>query len=121
MIGIGIDTVELNRMRDVLERTPSFRDRVFAEEERAYAATHRDPVATFAARFAAKEAVMKSLGVGIGAFDWKDVVVIREPTGRPRLELRGKADELAKKSRVQRWHLSLTHDSGRAMAMVVAE
>ena len=75
VIGVGIDAVDVERFRRVLGRRPRFAERVFTAAERAEAAGRRDPVPGLAARFAAKEAVMKSLSVGLGAFDFADVLI----------------------------------------------
>ncbi|NLC77740.1 MAG: holo-ACP synthase, partial [Clostridia bacterium] len=76
---------------------------------------------SLAARFAAKEAVMKALGVGIGAFPFHAVEIINEESGSPYLRLHGQALALAKKRGINRWHLSLTHNRAVAMAFVIAE
>ncbi|MGA1438711.1 MAG: holo-ACP synthase, partial [Ilumatobacteraceae bacterium] len=68
MIGIGVDVVEIDRFRTSLRRTPSMRERLFTETELAYVAPQIDPVPSLAVRFAAREAVMKALGLGLGAF-----------------------------------------------------
>ena len=89
--------------------------------ERAYAAGGTDPAERLAARFAAKEAVMKALGVGLGAFGFHDVEVVRTDSGEPELVLRGRAVELAAERGVGRWHLSLTHTEHQAQAIAIAE
>lgn len=121
MIGIGIDAVEVDRFRRVLDRTPRVAERVFTPAERALAASRRDPLPALAARFAAKEAAMKALGVGIGAFAFAEVEVVREASGRPTLALHGRAAAVARDAGVRVWHLSLTHTEHTASAMVVAE
>ncbi len=121
MIGIGVDVVEIERFRTVLGRTPNIRERLFTPIELEYAARKADPVPTLAARFAAREAVMKSLGLGLGAFGFHDVWVEVEESGAPRLVVTGRAWVLAVDRGVLRWHLSLSHDSPVAVAMVVAE
>jgi holo-[acyl-carrier protein] synthase len=121
MIAIGIDAVEVDRMRQVMTRTPSFAQRVFTKEEIASLADREDPTPSYAARFAAREAVMKALGVGLGAFDLHDVSVERASSGEPRLILRGRAEQLARERGVNKWFLSLTHTESVAMAMVAAE
>ncbi|MCU1352640.1 MAG: Holo-[acyl-carrier protein] synthase [Acidimicrobiales bacterium] len=120
MIGIGVDLVEVDRMRAALARTPSLVDRLFTVDERAYATAAADPAERFAVRFAAKEAVLKALGVGLGAFDWHDVEVQRSPSGRPSLRLTGRADALAAAAGVQRWLLTLSHTASVAEAIAVA-
>ena len=121
MIGLGTDVVDLERFRLALDRTPSLEDRLFTTGERALAASRRDPIPALAARFAAKEAVMKVLGVGLGAIDWHDVEVVREESGRPRLEITGRAAALATKAGVTVWHLSLSHSDLVAIAVAAAD
>jgi holo-[acyl-carrier protein] synthase len=121
MIGVGVDVVEIERFRTVLARTPNVRERLFTPGELEYAARKADPVPTLAARFAAREAVMKSLGLGLGAFGFHEAWVEVEESGAPRLRLTGRAWELAVDRGVVRWHLSLSHDSPVAVAVVVAE
>lgn len=120
MIGIGVDLVEVDRMRTVLARTPTMAARCFTEGERAYAEAARDPAERYAARFAAKEAVMKALGVGLGAFDWHDVEVVRSEDGAPSLVVTGRAAALAADRDVTRWLLTLTHTATMAEAIAVA-
>ena len=121
MIGIGVDVVEIERFRRSLERTPTMRERLFTPIELEYVAPKVDPVPSLAARFAAREAVMKSLGLGLGAFGFHDVWVERADSGAPSLVFAGKALDLARQAGVQRWHLSLTHSDLVAVAYVVAE
>jgi holo-[acyl-carrier protein] synthase len=120
VLGIGLDAVEVDRFRRVLERTPGVADRLFTDEERAYAARRRDPTERLAARFAAKEAVMKAMGVGIGAFAWRDVEVGRHESGEPELVLRGRAAQLADERGITGWQLSMTHTDRTASAVVIA-
>lgn len=121
MIGVGIDAVDVGRFRDSLARTPRLAERLFTEEERAYANLRADPTQRLAARFAAKEAVMKALGAGLGAFGFHDVEVVHTESGQPLLHLQGRALELAAAHGVSRWHLSLTHTDLQAQAIAVAE
>ena len=119
--GVGVDAVEVDRLRQALGRRPALAERLFTDGERAYAARVADPGPRLAARFAAKEAVLKALGVGIGAAAFRDVEVVRDESGRPALVLAGAAARLADDRGVTRWHLSLTHTDGLAVASVVAE
>lgn len=119
-VGLGIDLVDVPRFAAVLARRPSIKDRLFTPGELAYAGALADPVPSLAARFAAKEAVMKALGVGLGAFSFADVEVRRRPSGEPWLALSGKAAELAHRRGAGTWLLSLTHTSSSAAAAVVA-
>jgi holo-[acyl-carrier protein] synthase len=120
LIGIGIDAVEIDRFRAVLARRPAIADRLFTDGERAYGGRQRDPAPRLAARFAAKEAVMKALGVGVGAFPFHDVEVVSDPSGAPSLVLRGGAATLAAERGVVDWRLSLTHTERVAEAVAVA-
>jgi holo-[acyl-carrier protein] synthase len=119
--GIGIDSVEIDRFRDTIARTPGLVERLFSEQERADALKRADPAERLAVRFAAKEAVMKALGVGLGGIDLRDVEVARADSGQPSLVITGRAAELAASRGVTRWLLSLTHTERSAIAFVVAE
>jgi holo-[acyl-carrier protein] synthase len=121
LIGIGVDLVEVDRMRRTLARTPALVERLFTDAERAYCERRRDPTERFAARFAAKEAVMKALGVGLGAVGWHEVEVVRAESGRPSLALSGRAADLAAELGVVRWHLTMSHTTRVAEAIAVAE
>lgn len=121
LLGLGIDAVEIDRFRRVLARTPGVARRLFTDAERAYGERAKDPAPRLAARFAAKEAAMKALGVGIGAFKFHDVEVVRAPSGKPSLRLVGGAAELAQSNGVRELHLSITHSDETAEAVVVAE
>ncbi len=120
VVGVGIDAVDVERFRTVLVRRQAFADRVFTAAERAEAAARHDPVPGLAARFAAKEAVMKSMSVGLGAFDFADVEVVRGEGGAPALTITGRAAALAEERAVAGWHISLTHTATVAMAIAVA-
>lgn len=121
MIGLGTDLVDVERFRRTLARTPTIVERLFTEGERDYAERAGDPTERYAVRFAAKEAVMKALGVGLGAFDWHDVEVIRSGAGAPSLRITGRAAVLADAAGVTRWAVSLSHTTSMAQAVVVAQ
>lgn len=120
MIGIGVDLCDVERMRRVLERTPSIRERLFTDSERAYCELRVDPAERYAARFAAKEAVLKALGCGLGACRWRDIEVVRADSGAPSLQLHGTAADLAAGRQVRAWHLTMTHTTTLAEAIAVA-
>lgn len=120
MIGLGIDAVDIGRFRTVLTRRPGMEARLFTAEERAFAAGRADPAPSLAATFAAKEAAMKALGVGIGAFPFTDVEVVRAASGQPSLRVLGSAAALAAEQGVGTWRVSLTHTSTVAEAVVAA-
>jgi holo-[acyl-carrier protein] synthase len=114
IVGIGVDIVDVQRFVATLERTPHLADRLFVSHER-----DRKPE-SLAAAFAAKEAVAKALGAPNG-LDWHEVEVQHDSDGRPRLHLGGHSAQIAHARGVIRWHLSLSHDVGTAVAMVIAE
>jgi len=120
IVGIGVDAVEIDRFRRSLERTPSMKTRLFTQEELEYVEPHDDPSASLAARFAAREAVMKAMGVGLGAFEFHDVWVQRADSGRPTLAVTGRAEQIANELGVTDWHLSITHTDTTAIAYVIA-
>ncbi len=121
--GIGVDVVQVERMKDALAR---FRERMekrlFTEGELAYCRSFSDPLPHLAARFAAKEAASKALGTGMSqGVGWKDFEVIQPGGRQPRLELHGRARELFEALGCTAAHVSLTHDGGVAIATVVFE
>lgn len=120
VIGVGVDVVDIERFRASLERTPSMRERIFTPAELEHVATKFDPVMSLAARFAAREAVMKAMGLGLGAFGFHDASVRVDDSGAPHLIIRGQAANHAQNRAIDTWHLSLAHDGGVATAMVVA-
>lgn len=120
MLSVGTDIVDLDRFRLAINRTPGLIARVFTEGERSYALRKRDPTERLAARFAAKEATMKALGVGLGAFKFHDVEVVKARSGEPSLALRGAAADLAARRGVNEWRVSLTHSDLIALAVVIA-
>src|SRR5215472_11791638 len=120
IIGVGLDVCSIERMRKALERHGErFFSRICSEAERRDLAG-RDVATALAGRFAVKEAFAKALD-GAPGVGWHDVEVRRAANGRPRLELRGTALELAHKTGADRWHVSITHDAGIAAAVVVLE
>ena len=121
MIGVGLDVVDIERFRRAVSRTPSLVDRLLTPAERAYCEQARDPTERYAVRFAAKEAVMKALGVGLGAFDWHHVEVVRSGSGQPSLLLTEQAAALAAARGVTGWHLSLSHSGTVAQAIAIAD
>jgi len=121
--GIGIDTIEIDRIERVYARYGErFLKRIYASEEQAYALRYKDPVPRLAARFAAKEACMKALGTGWNfGVRWRDIVVINDRSGKPTLRLDGKAKTFFEKLPAERIHLSITHSRTHATAVVIFE
>ena len=123
IVAIGIDIIEVARIREVLARTPRFRERVFTAAERAYC-DGRGAVAAqhYAARFAAKEAALKALETGWrGGISWQDVEVASRDSGAPYLVLHGPVLELFRNSGAAAAHLSLSHTTEHAIAQVILE
>ena len=118
--GLGTDLVEVERFRLALARRVTLSDRLFTAGEQEYAYGQHDPVKSLAARFGAKEAAMKALGAGLGAFRFREVEVVREDSGAPSLALHGAAAALAAERGVTAWQLSLTHTDATATAVVLA-
>ena len=119
ILGLGVDLVPLARLK-AARRRRGFDARVFTAAERAYARRHADAAERLAGRFAAKEAVMKALGTGwAGGVAWKGIEILGN--GAPRVKLTGKAARRASVLGIRRWHLSMSHDGGYAVAVAVAE
>jgi holo-[acyl-carrier protein] synthase len=114
IVGIGVDVVDLERFAVSLQRTPHLADRLFTPHERGGAPR------SLAAAFAAKEAVAKALGAP-GGLQWHDVEVRHDDAGKPYLFVIGSVATAAVAQGVLRWHVSLSHDGGTAIAMVIAE
>ena len=119
ILGIGMDLCPLGRMAQALTNG-RFAERVFTEGERFYCRQRSEPTQHFAARFAAKEATLKALGVPSG-LRWQEMEVVSGASGAPRLVLRGAAAAAATVLGVTKLHLSLTHTIDTAAAVVIAE
>jgi holo-[acyl-carrier protein] synthase len=121
IVGTGIDIAEVLRIRHSIERFGDrFLQRIYTEGEIRYCDSKANRFERYAARFAAKEAAMKALGVGLGAFGFHDVEVVREPSGAPSLALTGGAAALAASLGVTGFRISITHTDRTAEAVVAA-
>lgn len=121
IVGIGCDIIEIERVAKAVAKD-SFKERVFTPREIAYAEGRgKQAAASFAARFAAKEAVLKALGTGLRGGSLLEIQVVSDELGKPSLELTGYHKELAQRLGITRWQLSLSHSRDNAMAYVVAE
>ncbi|HSK46636.1 MAG TPA: holo-ACP synthase [Coriobacteriia bacterium] len=118
--GLGVDIVEIERMREALERRPRLKERLFSAEEQRYCEKRSKPEVHYALRFAAKEAVLKALGTGFSGMRFTDVEVVRESSGRPVPHLSGRAAERAAELGVVEMHLSLSFTHTTAVASAVA-
>ena len=125
VVGVGVDVCDIARIRRALERPTGerFKARIFTPAEQAYCEQRRrGRFASYAARFAAKEAAMKALGTGwADGIRWRDVEVVRPPSGPPALVLHGRAAAIARKLGIRRWLLALSHGDSSAVASVIAE
>ena len=112
---VGVDLIEIGRIRRALER-PGFRERCFTEGERAYCDSRHDPAESYAARFAGKEAVGKAVGCGV-RFTWREVEIVGRP--KPSVRLSGRTAAFAEKVRAGAIDLSMTHSRELAAAICV--
>ncbi len=122
IIGLGVDLISVERVRKAMERSGErFKNRVFTAAEQAYCDAMKMKNQHYAARFAAKEAVMKSLGIGWAkGVAWTDIGVVNLPSGQPSIELEGKVEEVAREKGAAAIHVTLSHQSGCALAAAVA-
>jgi holo-[acyl-carrier protein] synthase len=118
--GFGVDIIEIERVEKAIERRKKFIERIFTEKEAKYCSRRPKPAAHFALRFAAKEAVAKALGTGIGLISWRDIEVVNEKKGKPKVILKGRAKEIAAKEGVEEIFISLSYTRGNAIASAIA-
>jgi holo-[acyl-carrier protein] synthase len=117
---VGLDLIEIERIRAALERYPRFRDRCFTDAEQAYCDSRPNPAQSYAARFAGKEAVGKALGFGVArAFAWRDVEIVGRP--KPSVRLSGKLAAWAERVGAGSIDLSMTHSRELASAVAVVD
>lgn len=123
ILGVGIDQIQVDRIRDVLEERPErARERLFTSAERRRCEERARPFECYAARFAAKEAFLKAVGTGWrDGLSWTEIEVQTGPRGQPRLSLHGTAADRAREMGAVQTHLSFTHEGGSATAVVVLE
>ena len=114
-VGVGFDLVDVDRFARVMQRRPGLLGRVFRGDETNHPSPER-----LAARFAVKEAVLKSLGLGLGSVRLADIETVRTASGEPRLVLHGSAARMATERGVTAWQVSLSHTDRTAGAVVVA-
>jgi len=111
---VGLDVIEIERIRRALERYPGFRERCFTEAERVYCDSRPNPSQHYAARFAGKEAVGKALGMGV-RFTWREIEITGRP--KPAVRLSGRTRAWAERVGAGRIDLSMTHSRGLAAAI----
>lgn len=119
--GIGTDFIEIVRIQRAIEKNPHFMERVYTANEIAYCRRKKNVWQSFAARFAAKEAVSKAFGTGIGPVGLMEIEILNAENGQPKVVLHGKALQLAADRNIQRVHISLSHSEAYAMATAVLE
>jgi holo-[acyl-carrier protein] synthase len=117
-VRIGLDLIEIARIRRALERYPSFRERCFTERERAYCDSRPNPAESYAGRFAGKEAVGKALGVGV-RFTWREIEIVGRP--KPSVHLSGRTARAAHRLGAAAIDLSMTHSRELAAAICVVQ
>lgn len=122
IIGIGTDIVDVARVQRLIEKSPAFIEKVFCAKEIAYCQERASSAESFAARFAAKEALMKALGTGWAEqISFKEICVFSDEKGKPGIELSGATKAYADKLGVRNVHLSLSHERTMALAFVILE
>jgi holo-[acyl-carrier protein] synthase len=115
---VGVDLIEIERIRRALDRYPGFRERCFTDAERAYCESRKNPAQSYAGRFAGKEAVGKALGLGVArAFAWREIEIVGRP--KPSVTLYGRAAAWAERVQAGRVDLSMTHSRELAAAVAV--
>lgn len=120
--GLGVDIIQIVRVARALERTPALATRILTPAEYQLFQQTRDPVRFLAKRFAAKEAVVKALGTGIGqGVGWQQMQIDKTPQGRPCVTLTGHAQQLAEQFQIRAWHLSYSDEKDYVVATAIAE
>jgi len=121
--GTGVDIIEISRIRKSMDRYGGkFEERIFTPQEIEYCRSQADPGKHFAGRFAAKEAILKSLGTGMAqGISWKDMEIFNRDTGAPVLQFTGMAKTIFDSLNLRNIHISISHDKVYAIAQAVAE
>lgn len=119
--GLGVDIIDISRFREILKRTPSFEKRMFSKSEISYCDKMNDKAPHLAARFAAKEAVLKSLGRGFSdGIGYRDIEVALERSNKPTIKLSGRVAEIAEAEDIENISISLSHTSNDAICCALA-
>ncbi len=120
--GIGIDIIEIERIKNSLKRFAGhFEEKIFTLDEINYCRSKADPSKHYAGRFAVKEAVMKSLGRGMGqSIDWKDIEVLNKKSGQPVLQIKGKGKVLFDQLKLKEILISISHEKSHAVGQAIA-
>lgn len=121
IFGVGTDMVEIHRIQNAIERNPRFLQKVYTEEEIRYCQRKKNPWQSFAARFAAKEAVSKAMGTGIGPVGFTEIEIVNATSGQPQVVLYGAAKVFAQEHCIEHIFLSLSHSETYAIATAIIE
>lgn len=119
--GIGSDIIEIDRIKQAMEKSERFMDKIFSPEEQAYLASRNARPEYIAGRFAAKEAVAKALGTGFIGFGYRDIEIVRAESGKPEVILKNEAHEIASSHGDYRIQLSISHGRDSAIAFAILE
>ena len=119
----GVDIVEISKLKKVFTNNKDFASDIFTEKERAYCLSKKDPFPHFAARFAAKEAGLKALGMGMSGTgidnSFQEIEVVRSQSGKPGLSLSGWTEKISRKKNVDQLTVSISHSADYAVATVI--
>ncbi|HXX58587.1 MAG TPA: holo-ACP synthase [Thermodesulfovibrionales bacterium] len=119
----GVDIVEISKFKGILLRHDAFLRDIFTDQERAYCESRKRPYIHFAGRFAAKESCLKALGTGFSGpgidHTFKEIEVIPDASGKPRLSLSGWAEKISKRRKIDQWTVSISHSADYAVATVI--
>ena len=121
IIGLGTDIVEVKRIKAAIAKNDRFITRVYTPAEIAYCQQKKRPELSFAARFAAKEAISKAFGTGIGKISWLDMEITNAQSGQPLVHLSGKCAMISQEKQVKAIHLTLSHTDEYAVATAILE
>ncbi len=121
IFGVGVDIVEIRRIKEAMDKHANFIDRIFSKNEIEYLKVRNLRAEFVAGRFAAKEAVVKALGTGFSGFEFKDIEIDRTASGKPIVVLKGKAKLIAQKYCGYKIHVSISHGVDNAIAYAVME
>ncbi|NOH15163.1 holo-ACP synthase [Clostridium cochlearium] len=121
IIGIGVDIIEINRIKNAIKRNEKFIEKIFSEEEIKYLKKKDFKYESIAGKFAAKEAIVKALGTGFRNMKIKDIEITNNELGKPLVELKGGALEIIKDYKNIRIHLSISHSRDNAIAYSIIE
>lgn len=121
IVGVGVDIIEIYRIKKSLERRETFLTKLFTKNEIEYFESKKFRPEFVAGKFAAKEAVAKALGTGFREFDFKDIEIEHNALGKPLVTLRGKAKLIAERNGDYNIHISISHSETNAIAYAVLE